>query len=143
MLNYREQPTPEMATELETAFDGLFSTHTGYGELDKRIAKTLAKKDALLLVLKYPELPLHNNPAELAARFRVRKRDISFGPRTEDGKHAWDTFMTLAATTKKLGVSFYSYIRDRITMAMVISPLADLIQKAAKELKLGWSYSLA
>ena len=143
LLNYREQPTPEMATELETAFGELFSAQTGYGELDKRIAKTLAKKDALLLVLKYPELPLHNNPAELAARFRVRKRDISFGPRTEDGKHAWDTFMTLAATTKKLGVSFYSYIRDRITMAMVISPLADLIQKAANDLKLGWSYSLA
>jgi len=46
LLNYREQPTPEMATELETAFDKLFSTQTGYGELDKRIAKTLAKKDA-------------------------------------------------------------------------------------------------
>ena len=27
---------------------------------------------------------LHNNPAEVEARFRVRKRDISFGPRTED-----------------------------------------------------------
>jgi len=44
--------------ELETAFDKLFSTQTGYGELDKRIAKTLAKKDALLLVLKHRELPL-------------------------------------------------------------------------------------
>ncbi len=142
LLNYREQHTPEMATELETAFDKLFSTQTGYGELDKRIAKTLAKKESLLLVLKHPELPLHNNPAELAARFRVRKRDISFGPRTEDGKHAWDTFMTLAATTKKLGVSFYAYVRDRITMAMIIPPLADLIQKTAKQLNLGWSYSL-
>jgi len=40
--------------------------------------------------------------------------------------------MTLAATTKKTGVSFYSYIRDRITMAMVISPLADLIQKSSQ-----------
>jgi len=54
--------------------------------LDKRIAKTQAKKDALLLILKHPELPLYNNPAELAARFQVRKRDISFGPRTEDGR---------------------------------------------------------
>ena len=51
--------------------------------------------------------------------------------------------MTLAATTKKLGVSFYSYIRDWITMPKVIAPLADLIQKAAKQLNLGWSYSLA
>jgi len=140
LLDYREQPSQETASKLETEFDELFATQTGYGELDKRIAKTLVKKDSLLLVLIHPELSLHNNPAELAARFRVRKRDISFGPRTEDGKNAWDTFMTLAATCKKLGISFYEYIRDRITKAKSIPPLAELIQKRAKELNLGWSY---
>jgi hypothetical protein len=102
-----------------------------------------------LLVLKYPELPLHNNPAELAARFRVRKRDISFpgtarqgrcGPRNKDGTYAWDTFMTLAATCKKLGFSFYEYLRDRVTKKNSFPPLAELIQKRAKELDLGWSY---
>lgn len=140
LLDYREQPTQETAIKLETEFGQLFATQTGYNELDKRIAKTLAKKESLLLVLKHPELSLHNNPAELGARFRVRKRDISFGPRTEDGKNAWDTFMTLAATCKKLGISFYEYIRDRITKAKSIPPLAELIQKRAKELNLGWSY---
>jgi len=140
LLDYRKQPTSETAIQMENEFEELFSRQTGYDELDKRIAKTLVKKDALLLVLKHPELPLHNNPAELAARFRVRKRDISFGPRTEDGKNAWDTFMTLAATCKKLGVSFFEYIRDRITKAKFIPPLAELIQKRAKELNLGWSY---
>jgi hypothetical protein len=140
LLDYREQPSQETASKLETEFDELFATQTGYGELDKRIGKTLVKKDSLLLVLIHSELPLHNNPAELAARFRVRKRDISFGPRTEDGKNAWDTFMTLAETTKKLGISFYEYIRDRITKAKSIPPLAELIQKRAKELNLGWSY---
>jgi len=143
LLDYRKQPTPETAIQLENEFDKLFATQTGYEQLDKRIAKTQVKKDSLLLVLKYPELLLHNNPAELAARFRVRKRDISFGPRTEDGKCAWDTFMTLAATTKKLGISFYEYIRDRITKQKAIPPLAVLIEKTAKELNLGWSYSLA
>lgn len=143
LLDYRKQPTSETAFQLETEFDELFATQTGYGELDKRIAKTRAKKVSLLLVLKYPELPLHNNPAELAARFRVRKRDISFGPRTEDGKCAWDTFMTLAATTKKLGISFYEYIRDRITKQKTIPPLAELIEKVAKDTNLGWSFSLA
>ena len=92
---------------LESEFDRLFSTHTGYDELDKRIAKTQAKKTSLLLVFKYPELPLHNNAAELGVSQRVRKRDVSFGPRTQDGVRAWDTFATLAATAKKLGVSFY------------------------------------
>lgn len=140
LLNYRTQPTPKDAVQLETEFDELFATQTGYGELDKRIAKTQSKKASLLLVLKHPELPLHNNPAELAARFRVRKRDVSFGPRTEDGRQAWDTFMTLAATTKKLGVSFYEYIRDRVTKRYSIPPLDELILQRAKELNLGWSY---
>ena len=140
LLDYRKQPTLETAIQMENEFVVLFATQTGYDELDKRIAKTLVKKDSLMLVLKHPELPLHNNPAELAARFRVRKRDISFGPRTEDGKNAWDTFMTLAATCKKLSISFFEYIRDRITKAKSIPPLAELIQIRAEELKLGWSY---
>ena len=41
-------------------------------------------------MLRHPELPLHNNPAELAARRRVRKRDVSFGPRSPTGAAAWD-----------------------------------------------------
>jgi hypothetical protein len=143
LLIYRQSPTPAECERLDADFDRLFSTQTGYQELDKRIAKTRAKKDSLLLVLKYPELPLHNNPAELAVRQRVRKRDVSFGPRSPDGVRAWDTFMTLAATTKKLGVSFYQYIHDRISGANQIPPLASLVEKAAKELNLGWSWSTA
>jgi hypothetical protein len=143
LLAYRQHPTPQECSRLEAAFDSLFATRSGYDELDKRIAKTQAKKAALLLVLKYPELPLHNNPAELAVRQRVRKRDVSFGPRTQDGRKAWDTFMTLSATTKKLGVSFYAYIQDRIAGTHHIPPLAELVEKAAKELSLGWSWSAA
>ena len=143
LLAYRQNPTPEESVRLEADFDSLFATRSGYDELDRRIAKTQAKKAALLLVLKYPELPLHNNPAELAVRQRVRKRDVSFGPRTQDGCQAWDTFMTLAATTKKLGVSFYAYVQDRIAGTHHIPPLAELVEKAAKELNLGWSWSVA
>jgi len=141
LLAYRQNPSPEKSQLLEAEFDHLFATRTGYDELDQRIAKSQAKKSNLLLVLKHPELPLHNNPAELGARQRVRKRDVSFGPRTQDGVRAWDTFATLAATTKKLGVSFYQYISDRISEAGNIVPLAHLVEKAAKELNLGWSWS--
>ena len=140
LLTYRQNPTSAESLRLEAEFEQLFSTRSGYDELDKRIAKTKAKKDVLLLVLKHPELPLHNNPAELAVRQRVRKRDISFGPRTEAGKRAWDTFMSLADTTRKLGVSFYTYLQDRITGAGKIPPLATLIEKAAQELNLGQSW---
>jgi hypothetical protein len=128
---YRADPTPERAGELEKEFDELFRQVTGYDELDKRIAKTKAKKDRLLKVFTYPEMSLHNNPAELAARRRVRKRDISFGPRTADGVAAWDTFMTLAATARQLGVSFYAYIYDRVSGARALPDLADIIRQRA------------
>jgi hypothetical protein len=128
---YRADPKPEHAAELEQEFDQLFTQVTGYNELDKRIAKTKAKKDRLLKVFSYPEIPLHNNPAELAARRRVRKRDISFGPRTPDGVAAWDTFMTLAATARQLDVSFYAYIHDRVTGARTLPDLADIIRQRA------------
>jgi hypothetical protein len=140
LLNYRQAPTPEEAARLSQRFDNLFATRTGYADLDARIAKTQAKKDALLMVLKHPELPLHNNPAELAARRRVRKRDVSFGPRTEEGTLAWDTFMSLADTAKKLGVSFYHYIFDRVSQANHMPKLADLIMERAKQLRLGASW---
>jgi hypothetical protein len=143
LLEYRQHPTAQEALRLEAEFDALFDVPSGYAELDKRMATTRSHKDALLLVLQFPELPLHNNPAELGARGRVRKRDVSFGPRTEKGKQAWDTFMTLAATTKKLNVSFYEYVRDRVLKKNAIPPLSELIQKAAHELMLGQSYSLA
>lgn len=73
----------------------------------------------------------------------MRKRDVSFGPRTQAGLRAWDTFTTLVATSKKLGISFYQYIYDRISGANLIPPMADLVTKAAKDLNLGWSFSLA
>lgn len=129
LLDYRHAPAPQQAHILRGAFDTLFSTVTGYAELDHRIAKTLAKKDKLLLVLDYPELLLHNNPAELAARQRVRKRDISFGPRTDAGREAWDTFMTIFETAKKLNVNFFDYLFDRVSKSLAMPALADLISQ--------------
>jgi hypothetical protein len=143
LLAYQEHPTPEESTRLEKEFDWLFSTRTGYDHLDARIAKTRGKKASLLMVLRYPEIPLHNNPVELEARQRVRKRDVSFGPRTQDGVNAWDTFQSLAATTKKLGISFHQYVHDRISRAHQIPSLATLIDDRARELKLGTSWSTA
>lgn len=129
LQDYRASPDPPTAEKLRREFDEIFSTVTGYDQLDKRIAQTRAKKERLLLVLDYPYLPLHNNPAELGARQRVRKRAISFGPRTQDGVEAWDTFMTLAETAKKLGISFYQYVFDRTSHTNRLPSLAELIQQ--------------
>ena len=140
LLAYREQPSLETRAQLNTRFDELFGTVTGYAALDDRIAKTRTKKDALLQVLDHPEIPLHNNPAELGARARVRKRLVSFGPRSPDGIRAWDTFMTLAATTKKLSLSFYAYVYDRVSHANHIPCLAALIDQRAADLNLAPSF---
>ncbi len=141
LLEYKEHPTAEGKAKLDKDFDDLFSTITGYNALDERIAKTKAKNRSLLMVLEHPEISLHNNPAELGARKRVRKRDISFGTRSRDGTKAWDTFMTLAATAKKSGISFYKYIYDRVSCAYEMPHLADLIAERAEKLQLGGSWS--
>jgi len=143
LRRYAEAPTVGERERLEAAFDVLFGQRTGYWALDERIAVTRGKKEELLVVLSHPEVPLHNNAAELGARQRVRKRDVSFGPRTREGSKAWDTFMSLAATTKKLGVSFYHYIHDRVTQTNQIPQLAELIDAHAAELNLGASWERA
>jgi len=143
LLAYRAQPNAAAAIRLDAAFDTLFATETGYRGLDARIAATRANKAELLVVLAHPEVPLHNNPAELAARQRVRKRDVSFGPRGEAGIQAWDTFQTLVATAAKLGVSFYHYVRDRVTETNALPSLADLITERAPALNLAASWTTA
>jgi hypothetical protein len=75
-------------------FDMLFSTEMGYEEL--------------LLVLWFPEIPIHNNTAELTLRELVIKRKISNGTRSEDGKAAWENQMSILDTCRKLGVSFFA-----------------------------------
>ena len=110
----------------------LFSTQTHYEQLDERIAKSKAKKDALLAVLRHPELPLHNNDAELGARVQARVRDVSLQTKSEAGTKAKDTFMSIVQTAKKLGVNAYDYIHDRISGRFKMPSLAQLIRDKSK-----------
>jgi hypothetical protein len=141
LLAYRQNPTPSERLALWADFDTLFVPETGYAHLDFRIQQTRANKDKLLAVLSHPEIPLHNNASELAVRRRVRKRDVSFGPRSPAGVAAWDTFQTIAATAQKLGVSFLSYVADRVSGRNAMPSLASLITERARELNLGASWA--
>lgn len=140
LLKYQENPSLKERERVEKRFDELFATKTGYEKLDERIEKTREKKEGLLIVLKHPEVPLHNNRAELAVRARVRKRDVSLSAQTEEGVRAWDTGMTLVETAKKLGVNFYHYIKDRMTGAKQMKSLGEEIKERAKQLRLGESW---
>src|SRR5439155_23576735 len=126
---YRDQPTAAEAQAITAAFDTLFGTPTGYAQLDHQAALTLAEKEHLLLVLGHPEIPLHNNPAELGARQRVRKRDVSLAARTHEGLAAWDTFQTIVEMAKKVGVNLTAYIRDRLSGQYALPSLASLIAR--------------
>jgi hypothetical protein len=58
----------------------------------------------------------------------------------QDGVQAWDTFMSLVATTRKLGINFQDYILDRIMKTGQIKPLPDLIEANSQQLNLGTSW---
>ena len=132
LLRFKQNPTQTAGTHLSQEFDQLFSTQTHYEQLDERIAKSKAKKDALLAVLRHPELPLHNNDAELGARVQARVRDVSLQTKSEAGTKAKDTFMSIVQTAKKLGVNAYDYIHDRISGRFKMPSLAQLIRDKSK-----------
>jgi hypothetical protein len=142
LLQYRDHPSLAQADALTAQFDQLFTSKSGYQQLDECKARTLAKRESLLMVLSHPEILLHNNPAELGARQRVRKRDVSLQARTQDGIKAWDTFQTLVATAKKLGVNLFHYLHDRILGSNSLPSLAALIQQRAPSMALGASWQL-
>ncbi|MBP6104242.1 MAG: transposase [Gammaproteobacteria bacterium] len=127
LLDYKQSPTIEVSETLRHAFKLLFSKKTGYDQLDARIQKKFPKEDSLLLVLKYPEVPLHNNASELGARVQARYRDISFQTKNKKGTEAKDTFMTIVATAKKLAVNAFLYIKDRVSQQFEMPALANLV----------------
>lgn len=140
LLAYRDAPNNDDAERLRCEFHSIFSSNSGYQELDERKRLTLIKMPELLLVLEHPEIPLHNNPAELGARTMVQRRNISYGTQTTEGTQAWDTFLSLVATTRKLGISFFEYVRDRITETRKIGLLAQMIRERTALNLLNWSW---
>ena len=139
---YQEAPSEGAANILRAEFFKLFNSVSGYQELDERKRLTAAKVVELLPVLAHPELPLHNNAAELAARTMVQRRNISYATQTTEGTKAWDIFMSLVATTRKLGISFFKYIRDRISQLNNLPPLAASIREQSALNPLGNSWQL-
>ncbi len=84
-------------------------------------------------MLERPETPLHTNASEIDIRACVTKRKISGGTMSEAGRTARDVLLGLMKTCRKLGVSFYRYLGDRLRVpgAAPIPPLPDLVRQAA------------
>lgn len=73
----------------------------------------------------------HNNLSEGDIREQVKRRKISGGTRSDDGRRARDTFASLKKTCRKLRVSFWTFLGDRVRDAGAIPSLPSLIEARA------------
>ena len=131
LKSYRSAPTVEAKQALEKRFDTLCATKTCFVSLNLALKRMHRNKAELLLVLERPDLPLHNNLSEGDIREHVKRRKISGGTRSEEGRRGRDTFASLKKTCRKLGISFWNYLNDRLRGAGQIPALPALIEARA------------
>ena len=128
LKNYRQNPDEAQKAELENRFDNLFTRKTGFATLDLALKRLYNNKSELLLVLQRPDVPLHNNLSERDIREYVKRRKVSGSTRSESGKACRDTFTSLKKTCRKLGLSFWQYLKDRIEYQNKLPPLAEIMK---------------
>ena len=125
---YKEAPSESEKTRLEREIDALFKQTTSSTLLNERLSLTYEKKERLLMVLSCPTTPLHNNATETDGRAGVVIKKVSGGTRSDNGRDARDTFLSLVRTAQKLKVGFLDYLRDRLSGANKIPRFGDLIR---------------
>lgn len=128
---YKKQPDATRIAEFEARFTAIFTQQTDYATLNRLLQRLHRHKDGLLLVLRRPEIPLHTNSSETDIRDYVKKRKVSGGTRSDLGRQCRDTFASLKKTCRKLDVSFWQYLIDRISLTHTIPPLSVLMQNAS------------
>jgi hypothetical protein len=127
---WKQMPSATEAHDLAERFDNIFGQRTHYKELGQLLARLHRRKAELLKVLERPEIPLHTNASENDLRACVTKRRISGGTMSADGRQARDVMLGLMKTCQKLGISFFTYLGDRLGLngtAERIPPLPDLV----------------
>jgi hypothetical protein len=128
---YRAQPDATQKPVLEACFAALCNQKTGYPNIDAVLKEMRDHQADLLRILERPEVPLHNNASESDIREYVKKRKISGGTRSSEGRRCRDTFASLKKTCRKLAVNFWNYLQDRIRGLGQVTRLADLIRQRA------------
>jgi len=121
-------PDETQKHDLEDRFNNIFTRKTGFATLDIALKRIYRNKSELLLVLKRPDVPLHNNLSERDIREYVKRRKVSGSTRSETGKKCRDTFTSLKKTCRKLGISFWPYLIDRIEYQNKYPPLAQIME---------------
>ena len=132
LKSWKNQPDPHMIPAIEHDFDLLCQPTQNFLQLQRVLQKLAQKKKDLLRVLQRPEVPLHNNLSERDIREYVKRRKISGSTRSEKGRKARDTFASLKKTCRKLGISFWDFLLDRIQHHNRIPPLPQLMLHKAQ-----------
>lgn len=134
LKRYRLQPDEAVKADLTARFDAVFTQRTGYARLDLTLQRIHRHREELWLVLNRPDVPLHTNGSERDICEQVIRKKISGGTRSDLGRQCRDTFLSLKKTCRKLGVSFWRYLLDRIQDEQAIPPLPTLIRQRAQTL---------
>jgi hypothetical protein len=132
LKDFKTFPDPQAVETIENEFDEIFQQETSSPTLNHQLKKTYQKKQELLRVLQRPETPLHNNASETDARSAKTKFKVSGGTRSDLGKIARDTFLSLKQTCLKLGINFIAYLNDRVRALYAIPRLAELIRQRSQ-----------
>ena len=136
LKKYKQNPSDTDKQAIEKQFEDLFlHQETSSATLNKRLRMTYGKKEKLLKVLERLDTPLHNNSSETDARAAVTKRKVSGGTRSNEGRDAMDTFLSLKQTCRKLGINFIFFLKDRISGIFEISQLAEIIRQRSEAAK--------
>jgi hypothetical protein len=121
----------------------LFIFHpVGYGNLEKPATSKLnALIEAIMLKVfadrggTFTDLVAVTDDPKIVDRLST-----SYATQTAEGTRAWDIFMSLVATTRNLGISFYEYMRDRFARLGKIPSLGATIREksAANPFGVSW-----
>ena len=127
LKRYKRNQDPDLKREVEAHFDELCRTKTSFATLNQALKRLAKNKKELLLMLKRPDIPLHNNLSERDIRAYVIKRKISGSTRSENGRRCRDTFTSLIKTCQKQKINFWDYLGDRLKQDNLAPYLPDLL----------------
>ena len=129
---YKQSPSDALKSDVLERFDMIFTQKTRFETLNQLLKRLHKNKSELLLVLDHPELSLHNNLSEGDIREYVKRRKISGSTRSELGRRCRDSFASVKKTCRKLGVSFWCFLKDRVSGRNTIRPLPELMRQRAQ-----------
>jgi len=133
LKDFKEHPDVQKRAGIEAVFDEIFTEKTCFATLNSLLKRIHRNKPELLKVLDHPDIPLHNNLSENDIREYVKRRKISGSTRSSLGRQCRDTFTSLKKTCRKLKISFWDYLKDRLCGLNALPFIPDVIALKAQE----------